>query len=142
MSTFNPNALKFEDCVARIETALKTTPLKKNTIITSRDKESAQLREALRVTNVPPGFSKWQLPLYFDKPTHLFISVANPGVHTPEHSHDEGGGIRFIASGSIIYNGAELTAGDWMFVPAKAKYSFTVGPFGATMFYCYPCCCA
>jgi hypothetical protein len=142
MSDFNPNTLKFDACTQRIKTALQLSPFKENTIITSRDEGADKLREALRVKNIPPGFSKWQLPLYFDKPTHLFISVAAPGSVTPEHSHDEGSGLRFIASGSINYKGKELNAGDWMFIPAGAKYSFTTGPLGATMFYCYACCCA
>src|SRR3984957_10639340 len=139
MSGFNPNAQKFNACIERIKNALQSSPFRENTIITSRDEGAEKRREALRLTNIPPGFAKWQLPLYFDKPTHLFMSVATAGAHTPEHSHDEGGGLRFIASGSMQYNGKELTAGDWMFIPAGAKYSFHVGPFGATMFYCYQC---
>jgi hypothetical protein len=49
--------------------------------------------------------------------------------------------VRFIISGSIKYNGIELTAGDWMFVPKGEEYEFTVGPLGASMAYCYQCCC-
>jgi hypothetical protein len=28
-----------------------------------------------------------------------------------------------------------------MYVPAKTRYSFRVGDFGAMMCYCYCCCC-
>ena len=44
-------------------------------------------------------------------------------------------------SGSIIYKGNELVAGDWMYIPQGVKYSFKVGPNGARMGYCYQCCC-
>jgi hypothetical protein len=72
----------------------------------------------------------------------LFITTAEPDVETPEHAHEEGDGIRFIAAGSIIYNGTELIAGDWMFVPRGVSYAFKAGPMGALMCYCYCCCCA
>ena len=68
----------------------------------------------------------------------MFITTAPPHVKIPVHSHD-GPGVRFIATGSITYKGKELTAGDWMYVPAGKDYSFEVGEFGATMFYCYQC---
>ena len=142
MPRFNPNEKAFADCVARVEEAAKKFQQPTGVIVTSKDRRANEVREELRVTNIPEGFSKWQLPVYFKKPTHLFISVGSPGVHTPEHSHDEGDGLRFIASGSISYDGKELGAGDWMFIPAGAKYEFTVGSLGATMFYCYECCCA
>ena len=68
--------------------------------------------DALAIDNVPEGFRKWQLPVYLSEPSQLFISVAEPGVKVPEHAHEEGDGIRFIAGGSITYEGKELTAGD------------------------------
>lgn len=49
--------------------------------------------------------------------------------------------MRFIVSGSVIYNGKELVGGDWMFVPKDVPYSLDVGPNEAIMCYCYPCCC-
>jgi hypothetical protein len=60
----------------------------------------------------------------------------------PTHSHNEGDGVRFIASGSIKYNGQELTTGDWMYIRAGSEYEFEVGRYGAVMCYCYCCCCA
>jgi hypothetical protein len=60
----------------------------------------------------------------------------------PKHSHDEGDGIRIIMSGSIIYDGHELSGGDWMFIPKGVAYDFKVGPMGAALCYCYCCCCA
>jgi mannose-6-phosphate isomerase-like protein (cupin superfamily) len=111
-------------------------------IITSRDKEAVALRDALRVSAVPSGFRKWQLPVYLKERSQLYLTVAEPDADVPEHSHPEGDGIRFIVSGSVQYRDHELTAGDWMFIPAGVAYSMRVGHLGATMCYCYCCCCA
>jgi hypothetical protein len=140
---FNPNRMTFEEGLDRIRRATDEAGLKVGeSIITSRDDAGRRLRKTLAVDNVPDGFTKYQLPVYLSEPSQMFISFAAPDVHTPEHSHDEGDGIRFIAGGSIIYNDQELTAGDWMFIPKGKTYSFDVGPNGALMCYCYCCCCA
>jgi hypothetical protein len=142
-ATFNPNRLTFEQGLARIERAIEKAGLKlTGRIVTSRDPGMAKLREALRTSNEPGGFQKYQLPVALRCESQMFLTVAQPGAKAPRHSHKEGDGIRFIAAGSIIYEGKELTANDWMFIPAGKGYSFEVGPHGATMFYCYCCCCA
>jgi len=139
---FKPNALKFEDGVKRVQEAIYSSGLSlKGKILTSRDKELEPLLDALEVKNVPAEFKKWQLPFVFDR-SQLYISVGNPGADVPKHSHDEGDGLRYIVSGSILYNGKVLNAGDWMFIPKGVSYEFKVGKLGATMFYCYQCCCA
>lgn len=108
--------------------------------------EAEALRKELAVDNVLEGFSKYQLPVYLTDSSFLFITVAAPGAASTTRSHDDGDGIRFIISGSIEYDGpnakAELTAGDWMFVPKGAEYSVVTGAMGACMCYCYLCCCA
>lgn len=142
-SKFDPNQLTFEEGLKRITQASEKIGIKLDRgILTSRDKDVFRLTNVLRVTNVPAGFVKWQLPVYLDKPSQLFISSAAPLSTVETHSHRDGDGIRFIVSGSIDYNGQELSAGDWMFIPAGQEYSFQVGPRGATMCYCYCCCCA
>jgi|SRR6266699_673466 len=139
---FNPNVLSFEEGIARLNRILEKEGLHPHEhITTSRDEKVDHLREVLKVTNVPRGFQKWMLPVHLTGPSQLYISVAEPHAEAPLHSHDEGNGIRFIISGSITYNGQELTAGDWMFIPKGAQYSMKVGPFGAVMGYCYQCCC-
>lgn len=136
---FQPNRLKVEACARRVRDALKKADFDMDRqIVTSRDRAGIQLKKLLSTSNIPAGFTKWQLPIDFAR-CFVFISVASPNVRVPEHSHDEGSGIRFIAAGSIIYHGQELTAGDWMYIPRGRRYSFEVGPFGATMFYCYQC---
>jgi hypothetical protein len=143
MAEFKPNALTFNDCAKRIKDAGgKASFSYKSKISTSRDPAAKAAADHLVVSNVPGGFKKFQLPLFFEKPTHVFVSIGTPDAEVPEHSHDEGDGLRYIVSGSIVYNGQELTAGDWMYIPAGKKYSFRVGSRGVHMFYCYECCCA
>jgi hypothetical protein len=140
---FDPNSMTFEEGLERIRRAVDKAKISTKEIITSRHPAVAKAQRLLETTNVPgSGFRKWQLPVYLDRPSQLFVTVADPDVEVPEHSHDEGDGIRFIAGGSILYGDYELTPGDWMFIPARAKYSFRVGPAGAIMCYCYCCCCA
>lgn len=143
-ANFDPNKLSFDDCVQRLRAAAEKVGLdQKKEILTSRDKAVQDATRLLEVTNLPDsGFTKWQLPVFLDCKSQMFMTTAAPGIEAPEHSHDEGDGIRFIISGSIHYNGQELTEGDWMFIPAGARYSFQVGRMGACMCYCYCCCCA
>lgn len=139
---FNPNQVTFDEGVERLRRVADKARLDVRRVLTSRDANVQAAQELLKVTNIPGGFSKWQLPVYLQSASQLFISVGQADAEVPEHSHDDGDGIRFIVSGSIIYRDQELTAGDWMFIPAGQKYSFKVGPFGTTMCYCYCCCCA
>ncbi|MBW4889988.1 cupin domain-containing protein [Mucilaginibacter sp. HMF5004] len=138
---FEPNAVDFEFGVKRVNDAIKAWGKSlRSGIITSKDNGIQSLLDNLKVKNVPDNFMKWQLPFIFER-SQLYVSVGNPNASVPEHSHDEGDGIRYIVSGSINYQGKVLNAGDWMFIPQGKKYSFEVGNLGATMFYCYQCCC-
>ena len=143
-SEFDPNQVSFDEGLERIRRVAKKVGLEESKeVVTSRDRSAVKAQRLLEVSNVPDaGFRKWQLPVWLDRPSQLFVTVADPHLEVPEHSHDEGDGIRFIAGGSIIHEGTELSAGDWMFIPAGASYSFKVGPAGAVMCYCYCCCCA
>ena len=139
---FNPNALTFNEGVMRVQSALRAAKVDiSKRIITSKDKDAIKLVNMLGVDNVPGGFKKWQLPIVL-RDSQLFISVGAADAVVPKHSHDEGDGIRFIVSGSILYNGKELSSGDWMYIPQGKEYSFRVGPLGVSMCYCYCCCCA
>jgi ChrR-like protein with cupin domain len=139
---FNPNQLTFAEGLERVERAAKATGVKvKNGIVTSRDHDIAKLTRALRTSNVPGGFQKWQLPVDLKQPSQLYISVAAAGANVAKHSHS-GDGIRFVMTGSVIYEGQELASGDWMYIPAGAEYSLQIGPHGAMMCYCYCCSCA
>lgn len=140
---FEPNRQTFSDCLARIEKVVKEVGLDtEKQITTSRDEGCIEAQRLLEVENVPGGFRKWQLPVALRCESQMFISVGPPGAKVPRHSHDEGPGIRFIMSGSIIYDNKELTGGDWMYIPKGAEYEFEVGLLGVAMCYCYCCCCA
>jgi len=141
--TFDPNQVTFDEGVERIRAAVGQVGLKvRDRVLTSHDKEVKKAEALLGVSAIPGGFRKWQLPVYLDSPSQLFSTVAEPNAEVPEHSHNEGDGIRFIAGGSIHFDGKELGPGDWMFIPAGTPYSFRVGINGAIMCYCYCCCCA
>jgi len=142
-SGFDPNQVSFDQGIERIMLAAKRLQFDQSEgVVTSKDAVVQRARKLLTVSNVPGGFTKWQLPVYLTGPSQLFITVAEPGLKVGEHSHDEGDGIRFVAGGSITFEGTELGAGDWMFIPAGTRYSFEVGEVGAIMCYCYCCCCA
>ena len=113
-----------------------------NKVITSMDLVCAQVRSDLKVENTPKGISKWQLPVYWEGVgAQFFISVAEPNTTIEEHTHEEGDGMRIILSGSIEFGEQSLVVGDWMFIPQGVAYSIQVGEMGATMCYCYQCCC-
>jgi hypothetical protein len=140
---FQPNAMTFDQGLQRIKDACKAANLDvSHSIVTSRDPSVKKALSDLEVKNVPTGFVKFQLPVSFDKATQAFMSFGAPRTKVPTHSHDEGDGLRVILSGSISYQGTELTPGDWMYIPAGKPYDFEVGPMGVGMFYCYACCCA
>lgn len=138
---FKASHIPFDDGIKRIKSALSKAGYEHGSrIMTSRDADAVKLSNLLAIdSGLPKGMTKWQLPFYFDG-GQFFITTAEPGVKVGEHSHDEEG-VRFIISGSIIYDGIELSAGDWMYLPKGARYSFKVGLLGASMCYCYRCCC-
>jgi hypothetical protein len=142
LKEFNPNQVTFDEGLTRIQKAVDRVGLSRERVLTSRDPAVVEATRLLTVSAVPGGFRKWQLPVSLNAPSQLFITMAEPDVEVPAHAHEEGDGVRFIAGGSILYEGQELTAGDWMFIPRGHEYSFKVGPLGALMCYCYCCCCA
>jgi len=139
---FDPNQVTFAEGAVRVQGVLARLKIDTSkAIMTSRDPVAKRLRELLPVSNVPKGFSKYQLPFVMSD-SQLFVTFASPNAEVAEHSHDEGDGIRFIADGSVIYKDIELTAGDWMFIPKGVKYAIRMGARGAVMCYCYCCSCA
>jgi len=138
---FKSTHIPFDDGVKRIQNALSEVRYKIGSrILTSRDADAVKLCNLLAIdSGLPKGMTKWQLPFHLEG-GQFFITTAQPGVEVGEHSHEEDG-VRFIISGSIVYDGIELSAGDWMFLPKDARYSFKVGTLGATMCYSYQCCC-
>lgn len=142
MAKFDPNQISFAQGAVRVEGVVAKHGLDTKTkVLTSKDKEVRHAMGDLGVTSVPADFTKVQLPFVFDR-GQFFISHGKAGAKVPEHAHDNGDALRFIVEGSVIYNGVELKAGDWMFVPKGVGYTMEIGRAGATMCYCYQCCCA
>lgn len=139
---FTPHHIPFKDGVARINEALDTVGVRLGErVLTSRDPEAVKLCNLLAVNSkLPDGFRKWQLPFHLEG-GQFFVTAAAANTSVAEHSHDDHG-VRFIIAGSVFYDGIELSAGDWMYLPKGVKYSLRVGPLGASMCYCYCCCCA
>jgi hypothetical protein len=139
---FDPKLRKpFSDCVQSVDDALKAvghSHPRGQRILTSRDRDGAQLRAALDCTNVPQGFSKWQLPYIMSGESASFIAVASAGAKVPSHEH-EGESDIIVLSGSINLNGQELTSGDWAFIPADIPYSYETGAMGAALARKYRC---
>lgn len=143
MTPINPDRLTFEEGLERIrqESTKAGFELERN-IVTSRSEEAESFKDILQVSKVLEGFRKLQLPVHFACESQTFISFAVPNTRVPALSHKEGPGIRIIISGSMKYEGVELVAGDWMYIPAGKEYDFTVGPSGVAMFSSYCCCSA
>jgi hypothetical protein len=142
MADFDPNRNKMSACLERINDLKKKLKIDDSKIYTSKDFAGIWNEKSALIDNIPGGFNKVILPFMTTGEATFYISSAGPNTEVPKHSHKEGAGIRFIVSGSMIYNGQELTEGDWMYMPAGAVYEFKVGPRGVTIFYCYQCCCA
>src|SRR5262245_43676906 len=139
--SFDPNQVTFAEGEVRVQRVLRHAKVDvSKRVMTSQDEEAKRLQKALSVSSVPDGFEKWQLPFVFDK-GQFFVSIGKPNATAGEHAHTEGDGIRFIMKGSIVYDGKELNAGDWMFIPKSVRYSIKVRPKRATKGYCYQCCC-
>jgi hypothetical protein len=138
MNRFVPQELSFEQGSERMRKALQKANVDiENTIVTSRDEWAAQMREELRMANQPSGVAMWQLPVVLNR-SLLFLQVLEPAAVVPEHEHVRGAVFRLVISGSIVYNGLELKAGDWMYVPQGQSYSFAAGSGGATVMYPHP----
>src|SRR5688572_33375434 len=115
-ANFDPNQLTFAEGLDRLKKVIRGTPgFPVGKIVTSRDAAVRRSIESLNVTNIPGGFKKHQLPVFFEggPGAQFFFSVGNPNADVPNHAHEEGDGFRFIGSGSILYGGVELSAGAW-----------------------------
>jgi hypothetical protein len=62
----------------------------------------------------------WLLPVVLNR-SLLFLQVLAPDAEVPEHEHVRGAVFRLVINGSVVYNGMELTAGDWMACRAGSR---------------------
>ena len=137
--TVDDSLIDTDEGKERVEAALKK--LGRGTITSLDPGMNDVLFNLKRDKGMPPGFDQWQLPVKLggdDKSTLFFLSVVQPGAIVPNHHHSRAL-FRVVVSGSIILDdGRTLHAGDWMYVPAGADYSFRGGlnP-GAIVYHCY-----
>jgi len=96
---------------------------KRDKILTSLDPNMDLVIRDLASTNLPPGWTGYQIPLYLLKtpPTFVFYQEAEAGAELPGHAH-EVDQIRIVISGGMVYDDLTLHAGDWMFIPANTEY--------------------
>ena len=119
---------KGQEGVDKIKKALSDHGFSANrdTILTSQDPNMDQVIKDLTRTNLPPGWTGYQVPLFLlqTPPTFFFYQVADAGAELPAHSHgvDQ---IRFVISGGLVYGDLTLHAGDWMFIPANVEYTIS-----------------
>jgi hypothetical protein len=96
---FGQNWLSFEEGLERIHWAIEEVDFQPSHIVTSRDDVAVELRRLLGVDDVLPGIEQWQLPIYMNGPSQFFITVGQPRVKVPTHSHDKG--ICFASSQTV-----------------------------------------
>jgi hypothetical protein len=135
-----PDQLAVAPCLERGIRVAEEAGLDLNGVITSRDESVLATKDSLVCDSVSDYFQRWQLPVHVDGTSINYVSVGEPGSRVPEHAH-EGASLRFIISGSLIYEGTELIAGDWIYIPSEHPYSFEVGPYGVSLVGDYSCCC-
>ena len=122
----------------QIDTHLRSKNLKFGSeIVTSRDRgwKTARLKRA----NMPKGWEKtWQLPLYLKNGTSFFFyQEPVTGSVLPPHDH-KAAQFRIILSGTVTFNRKKLGPGDWMYIPAHAKYTMkATSNAGPVIVYCY-----
>jgi quercetin dioxygenase-like cupin family protein len=137
---WDPNRTTFEEGQPHLKAVMRRVGLDPDAqILTSRDPVAQEIHQQLQTQNVPAGFRKWQLPFSIYNPSNVYITVGEPNAKVPRHAHVHGEGYRVIIEGSILYEGKELTAGDWMYIPKGQPYSFEVGPRGVTLMAGYAC---
>lgn len=95
-------------------------------VVTSRDRGMAAVVRDLKRTGMPKGVQTWQIPIVFGHYLLAFISTLDPGTIVPEHEHTVGV-FRVVIEGELIFGRKTLKPGDWMFVPARTRYSIRAG---------------
>jgi len=124
--------------IRRVRELLAKENLDADTIITSRDPRVMAMLESLETETMPVGFVQCQLPILLPGTNAMyFISRGESNAKFPKHRHDRDNGLRVIVDGSLIYDGVELSAGDWFYVPRGCSYEFTVGTRGCLVFHVY-----
>ena len=117
---------KGQEGVQRINKALADHGFSTNRdqILTSQDPKMDLVIRDLASTNLPPGWTGYQIPIFLlqKPPTFFFYQEAEAGAELPGHSHGVNQ-IRIVVSGGMVFDDRTLHAGDWMFIPANVQYT-------------------
>jgi hypothetical protein len=124
--------------ILRVKEQLARMNLNTKKVMTSRDPTVVAMLDALETKTMPSGFVQHQLPVLLPGDGAMyFITRGQPNAKFPRHRHDRDDGLRVILDGSLIYDGVELLAGDWFYVPRGCAYEFQVGATGCSVFHAY-----
>lgn len=139
---WTPGGTSFEAGEAYFKRSLREAGLDPDEgVFTSRDAPARKAIERLRVSSVPPGFKKWQLPFASYQPSNFYMTVGKPNALVESHAHEHGAGFRVILTGSLTLGGKKLGMGDWFYVPKGLPYAYKVGREGVQLMAGYECCC-
>ena len=113
-------------------------------IVTSFDENATETSSRLTLeTPFGSGIQKWQLPIDM-MPIRVAKTIFPPKTRVDSHVHpedtasDPGGGLRMVATGSVIFKNNKYLPGDWFFVPNGAPYEFVTDEvIPTTVFYTY-----
>ena len=90
-------------------------------IVSNRTYMDGRSPEALRVTNVPEGVTRWLIPVDMSAFTLQVVTSVAPGARIARHAHD-GAMLRYLTKGSFRLNGVDYKTGDWVLVPHGLPY--------------------
>lgn len=109
--------------VHTVKKALQDNGVDDRKIYTSKDAAVlAALGDPNLARALPNGFEQTMVPVVLHNRVVVFVTTGPSGQSVPSHSH-KADLFRVITSGTAIYNGIRLSAGDWMYVPAGETYS-------------------
>lgn len=108
------------DGVNTVKQALNNHGVDSKKIYTSKDQGVIDALNDLG-RSLPNGFQQNMVPVVLHNRVLVFTTTGPAGATIPQHSHNADL-FRVITSGTAIYNGIYLSAGDWMFVPANQAY--------------------
>ncbi|MEV0688165.1 hypothetical protein AB0I35_30280 [Nocardia sp. NPDC050378] len=119
-----------------------------NQILCSRDSEVIAAKSAM-MDLIPadfPGITRLFMPFAPQMPADgtgrfsAYTSRLRGGATVAEHSLvGSDYALKVVISGSIVFRGRTLTAGDWLWIPGGASYSYTAESLGAMVFTILPC---
>ena len=118
-----------EEYLIRLELALATfgtRPVRE--VVTSKDTRLKSCEGLLE--RLASDVRRWTAPFHGDETLQANVLIAGPGADIGPMTHMDGDAVRFVLTGSLTHQGAELTPGDWLFAPAGTTYRVRAGHRG------------